>query len=355
MHSMRPVWILVSLSLLSLSGFANGEISGGRTLQSDSLSLTIQQRGAIITNLHHRESHANWLSAETKQSQGMFAHFLCFDRWGAVSREEKKQGLFYHGEAVQQVWNRASAMPGRDALSVTLPAVGLQAQRSVSLTKEGSVFAITNLFKNPTKRSRHYNAVEHITLSSNGFGPNTRLYSNAQRGLVLHRNKLTTTQAYAWPYFELNGKTWDARVGANVPARSSTSWVFPDGDVWGWVCILNTATRELLGYVWPTSDYPWLIIWTRYQKGRITDRAIEPGTTGLSLPFDELVSRGPMLGQPLLNTLQPGEERRQRIWGFLIKLPPDSGGVSNVSIADHQLSISMDAEPTPLKYSLKHD
>ncbi len=319
-------------------------------LENDQLRLTVQGKGAIISDLHRKAGNENWLSPKQENSQGLYAHFLSFDRWGPVTRQERKLGIPFHGEAVRQNWTATSSDPLAETLQVTLPVAKLQASRTVRLAALGSAFRITTTVENPTSETRPYNAVEHVTLSSIGYAEETRVSTNATHGFVQMNGKLVPESTFRWPVLTLREQTWNLRDWVRVQGMLITSLIFDDNEPWGWACVENPTTGELLGYVWSTQDYPWLMLWTHYKNGRVVNRALEPGTTGLHRPLSELIQTAPMLDRPLVHYLNPGEQQTRRLWGFVLPRPAGaSSSIKQVSVEEDAVIIAFDGNTETLR------
>ena len=81
------------------------------------------------------------------------------------------------------------------------------------------------------------------------------------------------------------------------------SYVIPEDSELGWCTATSPRSGLILGYVWPTADYPWLTMYRSVVDGEIKARGLEFGTTGLHQPFGVLVKEGSILGRPLLHWL----------------------------------------------------
>lgn len=330
--SKRPTFPFLAALCLAICSIASASAASERVLENEKIRLTLQQERAIISHLEAKRGSGNWLTAKNPQKPGVYAHFLCFDRWGAPSKEEAQRGIPFHGEAPRITWQW---LPGNDLeanLQVTLPISQLEATRLIKLSPESSAFAVTNVFKNPTPIERVYNAVEHVTLSPLGRAPETWLATNATRGMLQSGRTRVPDSDFEWPYAYYEDRIWDLRQEISSRNRVLVAMIFPDDAEWGWVTLQNLNTREVIGYVWPVADYPWLMQYTKYVDGQTVVRAIEPGTTGLHQPMPQLKEQGSLYDRVLFQTLQPGEERTHRMWGFVIKLPDGTDEVTHVAV-----------------------
>lgn len=306
-------------------------------IENGQISLTVHQEGAIISDLHRSDSSENWLSQKSKAWQGMYAHFLCFDRWGRTTEEEMYLGIPFHGEAAQQIWCVEPGDTLQQNLNTILPVAGFSAHRKVSVAPNGTAFSIVNTFKNRTRFRRPYNAVEHITLSKLGFADGVRLVTNAERGYVIYNNKTIPGSTYRWPFMRYKDREWDLRSGVRIEGMLITPLVFDNETQWGWVCVENSQAGEGLVYLWRTKDFPWLMLWSNCRNGKVVDRAIEPGTTGRNLPMQHLMKHGPMLGRQIVRYLDPDEEAVFQMWGYIYNLNSDKKRISDITVRNNMV------------------
>jgi hypothetical protein len=85
------------------------------------------------------------------------------------------------------------------------------------------------------------------------------------------------------------------------------------------------------GYIWKAKDYPWLIDWRDVQNGKPAARGLEFGTTGLPHPDPVLVAKGKIFGRQLFEHLDAGQTVAKSYAAFLLNIPRNYRGVSNIS------------------------
>jgi len=107
----------------------------------------------------------------------------------------------------------------------------------------------------------------------------------------------------------------------------------------GWVTASTAARGLLIGYIWKTSDYPWLDIWRNAQNGKPAARGLEFGTTGLHQPVGILVSKGKIFGRPIYAYLDAGQTAARSYAAFLFKIPADYRGVERITYEAGRLTI----------------
>ncbi len=111
-----------------------------------------------------------------------------------------------------------------------------------------------------------------------------------------------------------------------------------DGE-FGWVTAATAAKGLLIGYIWKTSDYPWLDIWRNAQNGRPAARGLEFGTTGLHQPVGILVSKGKIFGRPIYAYLDAGQTAPRSYAAFLFRIPRDYRGVERITCEGSRLTL----------------
>jgi len=114
---------------------------------------------------------------------------------------------------------------------------------------------------------------------------------------------------------------------------------------YGWVTAITPSKGLLLGYLWKTSEYPWLNIWRHVDKGKPLARGLEFGTTGLHQPFGVLIAKGSIFGRPLVAYLDAGESATRSYAAFLVKTPPDFAGVESVEYGQRRIVVRERRQP----------
>jgi hypothetical protein len=302
------------------------ELSNGDVL------VRVNGRGAILSDLRCAGDSASWLSSPLSgDPDELFGHFLCFDRWGPVSPAEAAAGFRFHGEAARVPWTPRSGHGDQSLeLATTLPLAKFSLRREVSLANHGAQFRVSTEVENPTAQIRPFNLVEHITLAKSWNAPSVRMITNAREGGLHERGKPLVGAAVSWPRATAGNRTWDLRQPAALRGRFIASLTFPPEARWGWVGLQNPESGALLVYVWRVEEMPWLNVYWFANGERISQRAIEPGTTGLHLPLSELVDDPDVKERPVVHWLDPTERRNFTIQGGLAMMDADFGELTDL-------------------------
>jgi hypothetical protein len=309
--------------------------------------LVIDLAGGSIENFHRKDNTLNplvWGDKDDKPNPRAMGHFLCLDRWGPPSDAELKNGMPFHGEAANVVWQTLRAPAEQKGsihaeMSAQLPMAGLSIKRSIDLSATQSCFTVTEEVTNTNKLGRIFNMVQHPTIGPPFLDENVLVDSNAKQGFMqtepLPNPEKTVIQ---WPGAVNKGQPVDMRRLTNNPDPNVVSYVVDDKG--GWVTASNPAKGLLIGYVWKTEEYPWFNAWRHVENGKPLARGLEFGTTGLHQPFPILVSKGKILGRPLYEYLDAGQTVSKSYICFLIPIPADYKGVGSLEYDGKQVALT---------------
>ena len=222
-------------------------------------------------------------------------------------------------------------------MSARLPMAGLRVERTLTLLEGAAAFRVEETVTNENKLGRVYNMVQHPTIGPPFLDAQTLVDSNARQGFMQSSPMPNPERPeIVWPMALKDAQAVDLRRLSDDPLPNVCSFVV-DEDL-GWVTALSPTHGLVLGYVWRTSDYPWLNIWRHVADGKPLARGLEFGTTGLHQPFPALVRKGSIFGRPLLDYLDAGESRARSYAAFLAAAPRDFAGVGAVE-AENRLAI----------------
>jgi hypothetical protein len=273
-----------------------------------------------------------WANDGPADQPRSMSHFLCLDRWGQPSAAEQANGMQGHGEATKVAWETTSKPSRKGGVaeaqqSAMLPMAGIRVQRSVRVS--GAAFHVEETVTNENKLGRIYNMVQHPTVGPPFLDVDTVVDSNARRGFM--QSSPMPNPEYptvVWPQAMNGAKQVDLRRLHDDDQPNVVSYVIDEES--GWVTAASPSKGLLVGYVWKTSEYPWLNIWRRVENGKPVARGLEFGTTGLHQPYGILVKKGRIFDRQLFDHLDTGESKTRSFVGFLAEIPKSFTGVSNV-------------------------
>jgi hypothetical protein len=311
-------------------------------LENPVAQVVIDLRGGSIVKFELKSLPLNplgWNNQGPAAENRPMSHFLCADRWGQPSAAEQANGMFGHGEATHVEWKVSRATAQEAEMSALLPMANLEVTRKAKLT--GAILEVTESITNRNKLGRPYNFVQHPTIAPPFLDETTLVDANAKRGFMQSSALPNPEQPeVVWPQALLDGQPVNLRHLRDDPLPNVVSYVIDEP--LGWVTAVHPGKGLLLGYLWKTSEYPWLNIW-RHVDGQRKPmaRGLEFGTTGLHQPFPVLARKGRIFDRPLFDFLDAGETHTRSFTAFLARLSPDATGVRGVTRhADGVIAIS---------------
>jgi hypothetical protein len=288
-------------------------------LRSREATVSFDLRGGALVDFRltgNPVNPFNWVQNVTAKVEPLRGHFVCCDRWGAPSEAEIARGVPYHGEAPRVLWKAT----GQRSLSAHLPIANFSIARDVELV--GDTLHVRERLTNRNATGRIYNIVQHPTIAPPFLDEKTFVDANAGPGFA---QSTPDQDPVPWP----RAHSADLRYLNNDPLPNVVSYIV-EGDT-GWVTAASPTAGLVLGYVWKTSEYPWLNLWRDVANSRPAARGLEFGSTGLHQPYPELVRRGKMLGRPLFCFLDAGQTVERSYSLFLRALPANCTRITGVS------------------------
>jgi hypothetical protein len=227
---------------------------------------------------------------------------------------------------------------GEAEMTVELPLAGLAVKRSIALSKSNAVFTVREEVTNTNKLGRVYAMVQHPTIAPPFLDETTVIDANGRKGFMTYRPMPNPEDPpVTWPQALKDGEPVNVRFLTDDHDPNVVSYTLDEE--YGWYVAYNAARELLLGYIWKSEDYPWLIDWRWAENGKPMARGLEFGTTALPWPFDVLVAKGEIFGTPLYEYLDAGQTAAKSYAAFLLEVPKDYRGVHDIDYADGRITI----------------
>ncbi|MFC1607429.1 hypothetical protein ACFL47_05605 [Candidatus Latescibacterota bacterium] len=318
-------------------------------LKGNSALISVDMLGGSIVDFHFLDMNLNpftWNHPEEKDlSFRDMGHLICFDRWGAPTKQELENGMPYHGEATHVEWQVLS-QPALNNGSIKaemmceLPMGGLQLKRTMELRENAPITMVREEITNIAKLGRIYNIIQHPTISPPFLDETVLVDTNAGKGFMQESPMPNPEEpAIYWPHVAYKGDIADIRRLEDNPRPSLVTYVFSEDEEYGWVTACNPGQKLLVGYIWKLTDYPWLSFWRFVKDGKPKARGLEFGTSGLHKPYPTLVEKGTILDRPLYEYIDAGETITKSYTLFMAKLPQDYKGVSKIDYKDNVITL----------------
>lgn len=312
-------------------------------LQNKTSLVEVDLHGGAIIEFHLKENLVNPLSfrfskeqmpANNKAGAVYQGHFICAGRWGEPSPGEINAGIPNHGEPANIYWNVQESTDSNVIMETTASLEGLHIKRSINMNDETAFFHVAETITNINPLGRLYNVVQHPTIAAPFLNETTIINCNASTGFDYnHANKP-----------EENKQGWQHTVDVNnIPFNlqnpqqeynSVFSFVVNSNDEYGWITAHSPTHQLALGYVWQRKDYPWTNLWQYFENGVIKYRGLEFGTTGLHLPFKNIIENNTLkvFNESTVTYIDAGERVTKEYACFLIPVGHNFKGIERIEI-----------------------
>jgi len=281
---------------------------------------------------------------ERNQRPRSMGHFLCLDRWGSVSDAEKANGMPCHGEATTVMWDVLQQPVSKNGvvearLSANLPLADLSVERKILMYDNSAVVSVVESIANNNPIGRIYNIVQHPTIGGLFLDEDTIVDANGTRGFMQDRPMPNPeVPEVRWPEaIKLDGTKVDVRNLRDDQEPGVVSYIVDDE--YGWITASSPNSGLLMGYIWLSSDYPWMNLWRNLREGKPYARGLEFGTSGLHRPGRDLVAKGRIFDRALYRYIDVSETQSFTYAMFLVEIPKDFEGVDSVSYKDGKLTV----------------
>lgn len=282
-----------------------------------------------------------WNKNDRSVKEGLFT---CFDRLGKPSAADQARGIPFHGEAASVEWKVLGKGKSREGhlflrMRCMLPIAGMSLEREYCLFKDSSVCRVHDRVRNNNPFPKTYNLLMHPSHAQPFLSRSVLVDCNGATGFVNSKEPSEIpSDPIRWPEIEYQSQRLNLRMMTNgVPLV--VNYLCAEDAADGWGCLSNPELGLMTGFIWPVADYPWTRIWQEWKDGAPSALGIEFSTTPLGFPLEEIERIGPLLGQPTIETLAPGEETVKTFHFFLQKIPHNFTGVGNAKLDDGALIV----------------
>jgi len=288
-------------------------------------------------------------------SSGYMGHLLCFPAFGPPSSpSEVAAGLGNHGEAPIVEWKPMGELRrGSFRYAADLPKTQFRVERTVTLPAGESVMYVEESAENLAPYDRPINWVQHATFGPPFTTPGRNFLDlSGGKGRVaggaVATSSLKPESDVQWPLgVGPDGKEINLRV-FQPKARAGTYFavLMDQSRRVNFFTVYNSEFRVLIGYLFSTSDSPWLGDFQENRRiegkpwnGKAVTRGIEFGTTPFAEGLRKSVERGAMFGVPAFRWIG-GRQRLTTVYAiFLVEIPANFGGVRDVVAVDGAITV----------------
>jgi hypothetical protein len=331
--------------------FRDGEVHGRKAwiLENGTIHVALLHDGGHIAEIQFLSDNPR-LSINPMfipAGNGYMGHMVCFPNFGPASAEERQNGIGGHGEANAVEWRQTRPPQVDDApggltffYGADLPKTGYRIERAVSLREGEAAVHIEEWIENLAGYDRPYNLDEHATFGAPFVAPlKTVLDISGTKGMTDPRrtagNQWAAGREFAWPDApKADGSSISLRDFRAVPMGQAYTAVAADASrPVSWFTIHNVEYPLLVGYLFPTADYPWIIDWQNQPQTdgpAGTARGIEFGTSPVDEGLRKSVERGQMFGVPTYRFIAAKQRLATTFTIFLAEIPVGFSGAQDV-------------------------
>ncbi len=309
------------------------------TLDNGIAKMDISLNGGVITELSLNTIDLNPIH--------QYGHFICFDRWGPSSPEDLALGIPWHGNASKISWTLHQEPIQKEdhyfaEMSCILPIVKLGLNRKIYLNGNSSVFKVVEEISNHNDSAKVFNLVQHPTIGAPFLDETTIVDTQVDSGYSQSGNlPPLPADVITWPEAMVDGDSTDLRylTGDHTWWQSVVSFILDEKEEFRWVTAVNPSLNLMVGYIWPTSDYPWLNLWLNLKSNAPFARGLEFGSTGLHQTWPEVLEMDTIFGKNLYEKLNVGDSIKKSYYAFLSEIPSDYKGVESVTIVGDTIKV----------------
>jgi len=360
---------LFSACLLSAAEVDTAATYEGRsavTLSNGKLSLTVLEFGGPMASLvladDPEKMNPMWRALADDRDRGRplrnhggLGHFVCVDGFGPVSDEEATAGMSGHGEANKLVWSTVSTSDrgGMAALeqAVQLPRHHEVYRRTISMIDGENVVRVHAELESLLDFDRPAVWAEHATIGSPFLERGVTVVDlSPNRAMVRPRNKpargrtrrLAQGEEFDWPTAPLT-------EGGEVDIRSApmegesldhTGHLMTPSGEHAWVTALHPEKNLVIGYLFNTSEYPWLQTWENYVTDGLMSRGLEFGTQAFDLPRRQVINENRLFGEMLYRWLPAKSKIEATYLMFYAATPEGMQGVDKLELRNGRLELT---------------
>jgi hypothetical protein len=327
-------------------------------LENDALRVTVLVEGGHLAELLHKPTGVNplwtppWPSlepsayraaphpeyggnADSELLAGIMGHNLCLDIFGGPSAEEAAAGLTVHGEASVVPYD-VTVADGVLTQRAVFPRAQLRFARTIAFAGRAGI-SIAEEVENLSAYDRPIAWTQHVTLGppflERGL---TRFRASATRSKVIEydfaggKGYMRIGAEFDWPHAPmLNGGTVDMRTFVDLPVSAAFSAHLMDpGQSEAFFLAWSPKSKVLIGYVWKSSDFPWLGIWEENHRrtappwnGQTLTRGMEFGVSPLPETRRQMIERGSLFGVPSYRWIPARQTLRVEYRAFVTTAP----------------------------------
>ena len=287
----------------------------------------------------------------------ILGHNICIDFFGAPSKAETDAGIPVHGEGAILNWTAIKKSVNAVTYTTTLPNAQMKVTRSVNLTPGSTAMWISETVENLSNMDRPFGWNQHVTLGAPFLAEGQSYYDMPEGwSMVIDQEfskgeRLKRGSEFTWPNAQAkNGEIISMR---EFPKGTKTSdftatLADPKEQKWAWFTAINVKKGVLIGYVWPSKDWPWIANWeeNKFRDGKPWNskgvaRGIEFGTTPFPWSRKDAVIKGTLHDTPVYRWIDAKGKQTIGYAAFIINVPAGTTGAKKVDFDGRNIKVEL--------------
>ena len=271
---------------------------------------------SIEPSVYDRQEHPDYGSgSDARLLAGIMGHNLCLDIFGGPSHAEFEAGITPHGEGSVVPYD-ITADGSELRMQAQLPLAQIQFRRQIALTNQ--TVRIKEVVQSLCAFDRPIGWTQHVTLGPPFLERGvTEFHASATRSKVFESEfgsaaYLQTGAEFDWPNApRFGGGTVDLRMFNEAPVSSGyTAHLMDPSCERAFFVAFSPVFHLAFGYVWKTTDFPWMGIWEENRSrdnppwnGKTLTRGMEFGVSPMPEERRMMVNRNSLFGVPTFRWL----------------------------------------------------
>jgi hypothetical protein len=278
-------------------------------------------------------------------------HFLCVDGFGPISKEEQAAGLPGHGEAHRLTFETkaSESRSGNQTLTLEteLPLLQERLTRTYEVREGENVIYVRSRLQSLLAFDRPLVWAEHATIGSPFLEAGmTVVDMPAKRAQTRphddsERHRLASGKDFDWPMApQIDGKLVDVRAApVKLGSGDHTTSLMDPARTYAFATALHPEKRLIVGWIWRSTDFPWVQSWESYPENGKLARGLEFSTQPYDVPRRQAVDTHELFGTPTYQWL-PAKSTIERSWAmFYAPAPEGMTKVTDVRLENGRILI----------------
>lgn len=295
--------------------------------------------------------------SEARLLASISGHNICFDYFGAPSKDEAAAGMTVHGEAPVLTWKVKRIKKTKINITFVygtyLPNAGLSIERTIVLNKKENICYVREKIDNLSTLDKPVCINQHVTFGPPFLKKGVSIFDMPVKwgktlGKFSKKQRLKLNTEFSWPFAPLSkgGKTDLRRTFKEGRSSDFSAQQFDRKLKHAWFSSYNPFYDTFIGYVFERKDFPWIGNWEEnycreakpWNKRTLT-RGMEFSTTPFPSAKREAVDLGKLKDERTFRWIGAKKSVEYKYMIFIFKTENNCGGIRDIKVKNHKLEI----------------